>query len=177
MRDIVWIAITPAALIAGALIGSFRTRLNPRSGLGLQLPSIRHALIFSAVFIALVAIHEGIAHLVGVEQQSEWRRYDAAARMLRVVFAAFIYPAVEEFFFRGFLLGLITRKAGPVAGVTAAAVLFTALHSLHGSWTGGLQILADGLFSGFVRLYSGSLLLPVAFHIAGNSLAVLQRLY
>jgi membrane protease YdiL (CAAX protease family) len=177
VRDVIWIVITPAALVAGALIGSFRMRLHPRTGLGLQLPSARHALIFSAVFVALMAIHESLYHLLGFEQQSDWRKYDAAARTVRVVFAAFIYPIAEEFFFRGFLLGLITRKAGPVVGIAATAVFFTALHGLQGPWIGGLQIFADGLFFGFVRLRSGSLLLPVAFHIVGNSIAVLQRLY
>jgi membrane protease YdiL (CAAX protease family) len=93
------------------------------------------------------------------------------------VFAAFLYPVAEEFFFRGFLLGLITRKAGALAGIVATAVLFTALHGLQGPWIGGLQILADGLFFGFVRLRSGSLLLPMGFHVVGNSIAVLQRLY
>jgi membrane protease YdiL (CAAX protease family) len=177
LADIFWIVITPAALTAGALFGSHRMRLHPRTGLGVQLPSARHALIFSAVFVALMAIHESLYHRLGLEQHSDWRKYDPVARTVRVVFAAFIYPIAEEFFFRGFLLGLITRKAGPVIGIAATAVFFTALHGLQGPWIGGLQILADGLFFGFVRLRSGSLLLPAAFHIVGNSIAVLQRLY
>jgi membrane protease YdiL (CAAX protease family) len=177
VRDIIWILITPAALAAGAVVGTYRNGLHPRTGLGLQLPSVRHALIFSAVFAALMAAHESLSYVLGHQQQSNWRRYDSSALVVRVVFAAFIYPLAEELFFRGFLLGLITRKAGAIAGIVATAVLFTALHGLQGPWIGGLQILADGLFFAFVRLRSGSLLLPVAFHIVGNSIAVLQRLY
>lgn len=177
MRDIIWIVITPAALMAGALIGTYRNRLDPRTGLGLQLPSARHTLIFSAVFVALMAAHESLYHLLGLAQDSDWRRYAPAALAIRIMFAAFVYPVAEEFFFRGFLLGLITRKAGPIVGIVATAVLFTALHGLQGPWIGGLQILADGLFFGFVRVRSGALVLPIGFHIVGNSLAVLQRLY
>jgi len=177
VRDVIWIVITPAALLTGGLIGSYRMRLHPRTDLGLQRPSVRHALIFGAIFIALMAIHESLYHLLGLEQQSDWRRYDATALAVRVVFAAFVYPIAEEFFFRGFLLGLITRKAGAMVAIVATAVFFTALHGLGGPWIGGLQILADGLFFAYVRLRSGSLLLPIAFHIVGNSVAVLQRLY
>jgi membrane protease YdiL (CAAX protease family) len=177
VRDIIWILVTPAALVSGALIGTYRNRLPPRTGLGLQLPSVRHTLIFSAVFVVLMAAHESLYDLLGLEQQSNWRRYDPSALAVRVLFATFIYPVAEEFFFRGFLLGLITRKAGAIAGIVATAVLFTGLHGLQGPWIGGLQVLADGLFFAFVRLRSGSLLLPVAFHIFGNSIAVLQRLY
>ena len=177
MQDILRIVITPAALIAGALVGTYRNQLHPRTGLGLQLPSVRHALIFSAVFVALMAAHESLYYLLGLEQHSDWRRYDPTTLAVRVVFAAFVYPIAEEFFFRGFLLGLITKKAGAIVGIVATAVLFTALHGLQGPWVGGLQILADGLFFAFVRLRSGSLLLPIAFHIVGNSIAVLQRLY
>jgi membrane protease YdiL (CAAX protease family) len=177
VRDIIWIVITPAALMTGALIGTYRNRLDPRTDLGLQLPSVRHAVIFSAVFVALMAAHESLYLLLGLSQHSDWRRYAPAVLAVRVVFAAFLYPVAEEFFFRGFLLGLITRKAGALAGIVATAVLFTALHGLQGPWIGGLQILADGLFFGFVRLRSGSLLLPMGFHVVGNSIAVLQRLY
>lgn len=177
MRDVIWIVITPAALLIGALVGSYRMRLHPRIDLGLQLPSIRHTLIFSAVFIALMALHESLYHLLGLEQQSNWRKYDPTALAVRVIFAAFIYPIAEEFFFRGFLLGFITRKAGARVAIVATAVFFTALHGLGGPWIGGLQILADGLFFAYARLRSGSLLLPIAFHIVGNSIAVLQRLY
>ena len=176
MPDVVMIAVTPAALIAGALIGTWRARLDPRSGLGLQLPSARHAVIFTAAFLALLVVHEGLYQLFGLdERQSDWRTYEAGAIALRVVFVAFIYPLAEELFFRGFLLGLITRKAGVIVAIVATALFFTLLHLPLG-WIGPLLIFTDGLFFGFARVGSGSLLLPAAFHVVGNSIAVIQRL-
>lgn len=179
MNDLVQIAITPAALIAGALAGRMRMRLGWRAGLGLQSTTARHALIFSAAFAALIVFHELLSWwFVADATQSDWRaKYQGTALLVRVAFAVLVYPFAEELFFRGFLLAIITRKAGPVIGVVATAALFTALHSPQGLSLGALQIFADGLFFAFVRLRSGSLVLPVAFHVLGNGIAVMQRLY
>jgi uncharacterized protein len=176
--DIIKILITPAALIIGALVGTWRTGLDPRSGLGLQRPSARHALMFTVVFIVLLGLHEGAYQLSGMgERETDWRTYETGALVMRVMFVGLIYPVAEELFFRGLVLGLVTRKAGAVAGVAASALFFTALHDPYNGWIGPLLVFTDGVYFGFVRLRSGSLLLPVAFHVMGNSIAIVQRLY
>jgi membrane protease YdiL (CAAX protease family) len=179
MHDLLKIAITPAALIAGALAGRMRMRLDWGAGLGLQPTTARHAVTFGAVFAALIVFHELLSWwFVPDATQSDWRaKYQGTALLVRVVFAVLVYPFAEELFFRGLLLAIITRKAGPVVGVVATAALFTALHSPQGLSLGALQIFADGLFFALVRLRSGSLVLPVAFHVVGNGIAVMQRLY
>ena len=177
MTDVLTIAITPVALIVGALVGSQRLRLDRRTGLGLQLPSVKDTLTYSAAFLVLLVLAEAMYATVGNGPQSDWRaKFGPGALALRVAFASVIYPIAEELFFRGLLLGCITRRAGPVVATLATAALFTALHSLAGSWVGALQIFVDGVFFAFVRLRSGSLLLPVVFHVIGNSFAVMQRL-
>ena len=178
MMDAFKIAITPVALIVGALIGSRRLHLDFRADLGVRVPSIRDAVIYSAAFVALMALTELMFRAAGAsEGPGSWRnRYGPGAIALRVVFAGLIYPIAEELFFRGFLLGAISRRFGRLAGVLATTTLFTALHSPQGPSLGALQIFVDGLFFAFVRLRSGSLLLPAAFHVVGNTFAVLQRL-
>ena len=177
MPDIFKIIITPVALVLGSLVGTWRNGLDWRTDIGLQRPTVRHAVIFTAVFAAVMAAHEVLYQLAGM-QGDNWRKYTPGALVLRVLFVALIYPFAEELFFRGFLLGLITRKAGALAGIVATAVFFTALHGLRtDSWMGPVLLFIDGAYFAFVRLRSGSLLLPVAFHVAANSLAVLQRLY
>lgn len=177
MNDVLLIAITPVALTIGALVGSRRLRLDPRTGLGLQLPSVTHALIFTIAFVVLLMLAEAMFSAAGSGGPADWRaKYGAGALALRVVFASVIYPIAEELFFRGFLLGVLTRRAGPIVATLATAALFTALHSLGGSWLGALQIFVDGVFFAYVRLRSGSLLLPAVFHIIGNTVAVMQRL-
>ena len=178
MTDALRIAITPIALIAGALIGSRRLRLDFRTDLGIRVPSMKDAIVYSVAFLALAVLAELLFRAAGATgQPGVWReRYTAGAIAVRVVFAAVIYPIAEELFFRGFLLGAVARRAGPGAGMLVTAGVFTALHNLQAPSLGALQIFVDGLFFAFVRLRSGSLLLPVAFHVAGNSFAVLQRL-
>jgi len=177
-NDLIRIAITPAALIAGSLAGRIRLRLEWGSGMGMQLPTFRHAASFGALFLVLVAIHELISWWFdhgGVA--SDWRaKYGGATLVLRVVFAVLVYPFAEELFFRGLLLGAISSRMGSVFGVVVTALLFTSLHSLQGLSLGALQIFVDGLFFAGVRLRSGSLLLPLAFHVLGNGIAVFQRL-
>lgn len=179
MPDILKIVITPVALVLGALIGTWRNGLDPRRDLGLQRPTLRHTVIFTGVFVVLLTLFELLALLAGAGQQTnDWRKYTASALALRMVFVGLVYPLAEEFFFRGFLLGLITRKAGALAAVVATALLFTALHGLlANTWIGPLQLFTDGAYFAFVRLRSGSLALPITFHILGNSFAIVQRLY
>jgi uncharacterized protein len=176
MNGLLVMALTPVALIAGALAGSRRYRLDPREDLGLQAPSVKDTLLFSTAFLALMVLAEWMYAGAG-GTQSDWRaKYGREALALRVVFASVIYPVAEEFFFRGFLLGLIRRHAGSLGAIFATAVLFTALHGLGGAWLGALQIFVDGVFFAVARLRSGSLLLPVIFHVVGNTFAVMQRL-
>ena len=178
MRDVIMIVLTPAALTIGAIVGSIRNRLSARDDLGCKRPTARDAVIYTAVFVLLMAAFEFLYwRLNGDAAPSDWRaRYSGAALTMRVVFAAAIYPLAEELFFRGFLLGLLRRKAGVLIAVLATSIAFTALHSLGGSWLGTLQIFTDGVFFATVRLRSGSLYLPMAFHVIGNSLAMWQRL-
>jgi membrane protease YdiL (CAAX protease family) len=63
----------------------------------------------------------------------------------------------------------ITRMA-----LVAGALIGTWRMQLH---PGTELVFTDGVFFGIARLRSGSLLLPVAFHVLGNSIAIAQRLY
>ena len=178
VADAVKIAITPVALIAGALTGSYRLQLDRRAGLGMQWPTRRAALHWSAAFLVLMAAEEAALRMFGAGgPHSDWRaKYDAAAIVLRVVFVCLVYPFAEELFFRGFLFGVISRKAGIAAGIVATAAFFTALHGLPSPSLGTLQIFADGIFFAFARVRSGSLVLPIGFHAVGNTFAAMQRL-
>ena len=178
MRDLLMIILTPTALIAGALIGSKRHHLDRHGDLGFRRPRARDALIYGVLFIALAALFEWLYRNAGGDPApADWRaRYQGSLLLIRVLFAAAVYPIAEELFFRGFLLALLRRKVGAVIAVLVTAIGFTALHSLGESWAGRMQIFTDGVFFAVARLRSGSLYLPMAFHVAGNTFAVMQRL-
>ena len=178
MRDLVMIALTPLALMIGAIAGTMRNRLDWGTDIGFKKPTLRDAFLYGVIFIVLMAIHEGLTWwLGGNSAPSDWHaRYRGAALAVRVVFASAIYPIAEEWFFRGFLLALIGRKAGVTVAVLATSVLFTALHSVSGPSLGALQIFTDGLFFAVARLRTGSLYVPIVCHVVGNTIAVAQRL-
>jgi membrane protease YdiL (CAAX protease family) len=177
MPDFLLMAITPFALVAGALVGRWRAKLDPREGLGLRLPDPRVALRLAAAFAALLVATEIVYQAMDLDDNaSDWRgKYDAGALALRMLFVILIYPVAEELFFRGFLFGLIRRRFGTVAAIVAPALMFALLHGQY-ELTGMLLILVDGIFFGYARWRSGSLFLPMAFHIVGNGIAVAQRL-
>jgi membrane protease YdiL (CAAX protease family) len=177
--DILKIMITPVALIFGALIGTWRFQLDLRRDVGFRGATATHAVVFTLGFLVLMGLHEWLYHLAGMaDGQNDWRKYAPGALALRVLFVGLVYPFAEELFFRGFLLGLITRKAGAFAGIVVTTLLFTSLHGMAAvSWVGPLLLFTDGAYFAFARLRSGSLLLPLAFHILGNSVAIVQRLY
>ena len=72
MADAFKIAITPLALIAGALIGSYRLGLD-RAGLGLQWPTRRGAVLWSAGFLVLMAVEETVLSMFASSgPRSDW---------------------------------------------------------------------------------------------------------
>ena len=177
VRDTILIVLAPLALTLGSIVGSFRFGLAWRDDLGLKKPTARDAMIYSAIFVALLALFEFLyARAGGDGAPGDWRaRYHGAALVVRVLFAAVIYPLAEELFFRGFLLAVLKRRAGVIVAVVATSVAFTSFHSLGDTWLGAVQIFTDGMLFAVTRARTGSLYLPMVFHVAGNSLAVAQR--
>lgn len=84
-----------------------------------------------------------------------------------------IVPAIgEEFLFRGAILGAI-KPYGEGFAIVMSSILFGLLHGNL------LQIpfaFAGGLFFGFLRVYSGTILLPVILHGINNLFSVISSI-
>ncbi len=167
----------PVALTVGGMVGARKSRLDAREDLGLRLPTARAAAVALATFLALSVITEVLYRRWGLDgDHGSWPdRYGTAELFGRVLLVALIYPIAEEFFFRGFVFGLLRRKAGETAAIGGSALFFTLLH-LQYDWRGLSLVLADALFFGAVRSRSRSTILTMALHIGGNAFAVWQRL-
>ena len=75
----------------------------------------------------------------------------------------------EEIFFRGAVLGLLSRALPPVAAVLAQAVLFAALHPApRRAWAYPLWTLCAGVILGAVALATGSVWPGVLAHYLFN---------
>ncbi len=95
---------------------------------------------------------------------------DRASILLIGVFGVTIGPLCEELIFRGFLMPLLARSFGALAGVLLAAVPFALLHGQEYAW--GWQqlviIFLAGAAFGWMRHISGSTAAAAVMHGAYN---------
>jgi membrane protease YdiL (CAAX protease family) len=125
------------------------------------------------VLVVLEAAFERVLGLPGAEPWGD--RYGAAERALRLVGIVLAAPIAEELIFRGALFTRLARTVLEAPGAIAVtAALFAMLHLQYGPRQMVL-ILADGLFYGFARAKTGSVLVPLACHMMGNAYAAWER--
>lgn len=95
---------------------------------------------------------------------------DRFSILLVGLFATTLGPLCEELAFRGFLLPLVARSLGPVAGVLIAAVPFAVLHGPQYSWSWRhiLLISLAGAAFGWLRLRSRSTFAAALMHAGYN---------
>ncbi|MGE3313486.1 MAG: ABC transporter permease subunit/CPBP intramembrane protease [Planctomycetaceae bacterium] len=93
-----------------------------------------------------------------------------------LIFRFGIIPAVcEEFFFRGYLLGALSTRIKARDAIIASALLFGLFHVLTDQLAVErfLSTATMGLFIGWVRVRTGSILPGMLLHAVHNSLIVL----
>ncbi len=95
---------------------------------------------------------------------------DRSSILLVSVFATTLGPLCEELAFRGFLLPLLLRSLGPLAGVFLTALPFAVLHGpQYGwSWRHLLLITLAGAAFGWVRYRTGSTAAAAVTHASYN---------
>jgi membrane protease YdiL (CAAX protease family) len=87
------------------------------------------------------------------------------------LFSMIIGPVCEELAFRGFLMPLIVRTAGPMVGIVGAALPFALLHGDEYKWTWQYITLVGlaGVVFGWVRHRTGSTLASALMHSTYNA--------
>lgn len=89
-------------------------------------------------------------------------------------FAVTLGPLFEELAFRGFLMPLLVRTFGPIAGIALQAVPFAILHGVEYAWAWQqliLMFLAGSAF-GWMRYKTGSTAAATYMHAGYNLVAV-----
>jgi membrane protease YdiL (CAAX protease family) len=170
--DYLKIAATPLFLtLAGLAIARFRN-LSWTNDIGFKLPSATAALAWSAAFLALMLAQELLS--TGESARGTWLgKYDAMQIGVRILAVGLIYPVVEEFFFRGVFLSAARPKIGTAAAVIVTSVIFGLIHT---QYSFPVWAIADALLFALCRVSSGSIYLPMLFHVIGNSYAIWERL-
>jgi membrane protease YdiL (CAAX protease family) len=97
------------------------------------------------------------------------RAGEPARRIPIILLAIVIAPLAEEFFFRGFLYGVLKRYAGAIPALVFTGVAFALIH-LHVPSLLPLFLLACVLTLAYEL--SGSLLVPMAMHALFNAITL-----
>jgi len=142
-----------------------------------------HDLIFGiAALVVLIAAGDALLYLSGRDLVTSFQTQSyttaAAAGWLPAMFAAaiLIAPAGEEALFRGFLFCGWARSPHSVwPAVFVISTLWAMLHIQY-DWAGVLQIFIIGLFLGWMRWRSGSLVLTFLLHALFNLEGTLETL-
>jgi len=98
--------------------------------LGLK-PDRRRLLNWAGGFFAgllPVALFAGIVLWTGIYQ---WRANADPEKLLRIACTALVVGGIEEFLFRGILLGLLVNAFGKIAGLMISSAIFAVVHFLR----------------------------------------------
>lgn len=128
-----------------------------------------------AVAVELVLYHYGRLELGGFKHTG----FQAALRIVGMILLA---PVAEELLFRGMFLSWLTKKlSNPHIAVAVQAAVFVALHNFtySGTFSGGVAIVqsfVDACLFAYARRNTGSIFVPIAMHMTGNTIAVVEML-
>jgi membrane protease YdiL (CAAX protease family) len=102
--------------------------------------------------------------------------------VLRIVGMLVLAPFAEELLFRGLILNFLVRKLrNPHLAIATQAAFFVALHAFayqntFASNVGIVQSFIDASLFAYARRQTGSIFTPIAMHMSGNIIAVLEML-
>lgn len=155
-----------------------RNNLSTSKDLGLVFPKVKDLLFWATLFIVLIFIEDYASSLQGDEKVDSWLdKYTALQIVIRVLGIVVLAPISEELIFRGLLFWKIkTTQLGTIGAIVLPAILFSLIHIQYAGSLTFLIIFIDGLFYGFARHHSGSVILAIILHALSNLGAVLERL-
>jgi uncharacterized protein len=141
---------------------------------GLVLPSWRAAAVSVAALVAAIILGDALTLAIGHDLvppfQLDIHRSAQADGALVWLWLALIVvgPVGEELMFRGFLFrGLVHEPRDSLPGILVIALIWSLLHIQY-DWVGAAMVFAVGMLFGYVRLYTGSILLVIFLHILLN---------
>lgn len=169
-----FILIANPITIAILMLAVRLARASQAEYLALAVPQTRDLRVGIICIVGLIAISDALLYvtrqpLVTPFQLQSYSTAAAEGWLAPFLIAAVIVaPASEEIIFRGFLFrGWARSDRAAWPAIVVISVLWAALHVQY-DWTGILQIFIIGLFLGWMRWRSGSLLLTILLHALFN---------
>jgi CAAX protease family protein len=169
-----FIVIANPVTIAVIALAVRLARAQKSEYLALKLPSKRDLRVGLVWLVGLIAVGDALLYISGYPLVTPFQvqSYTTAAAEgwlpTLLLGAVIVAPAGEEIVFRGFLFRGWARSDRTMwPAIVVISLLWAALHVQY-DWTGILQIFVIGLFLGWMRWRSGSLLLTFLLHALFN---------
>ncbi len=173
-----------ALIFVGVLVWKVRRiQWSPRDYFALARPT-RRALMIAVIGACVLALIEVLPTLYF---DTDWGNFGTGLTDFRAVRAAgpalvalyifnilLLTPVIEEIVFRGFLYrGWSAPPIDPRRAIVLTALAFGAAH-LQYSWLGMLNVGLSGLFLGWLRWRSDSVIPPMLSHASMNAIALIS---
>jgi membrane protease YdiL (CAAX protease family) len=154
-----------AELVGSVLLAIpfIRGRVQPRWD-GYLLPVVLGLAIGPLVFLTIQLI-EALAGWADIGAGS------ISAAAFGAAFVTFVFVAFsEEILARGFLLQILERRYGTLAGVIGSTAIFSLLHISNpgATWAALIGLVVAGLLFAYAYLATRQLWLPIALHLSWN---------
>jgi len=169
-----FILVANPITIAILMLAVRLARASQAEYLALAVPQTRDLRAGIVCIVGLIAISDALLYFTGqpLVTPFQLQSYSTAAAegwlAPFLIAAVIVAPASEEIIFRGFLFrGWARSDRAAWPAIVVISVLWAALHVQY-DWTGILQIFIIGLFLGWMRWRSGSLLLTILLHALFN---------
>jgi membrane protease YdiL (CAAX protease family) len=170
------------ALVLAALVAFLTGRSWPRRGAAARRALVPLAPVSAIAWtwsliagaagvIALAALWTVMARIVSVPPNALPDTHGLPVLTLGAILVVSIIaaPLTEEIAFRGYAMGLLRRRFGPIWALIITSVLFAVAHLTQGFYAPKLLVyLLVGLGLGFIALRTGSLLPAMVVHSFGD---------
>ena len=166
-----------ALIVAALLFASFWARGVTPAAFGLRFtrfwPAVGWMAATFAVFWILTLIY---LLIVGEPEEQELTRdlkdeESLAALIGYGALLAVAAPLAEEFFFRGFMFGVLRERIGPLWGAVVTATIFGLVHVIGSPIKTVVVLVILGFGLCFLVWRTGSLLPCIALHAINNSIS------
>lgn len=175
---LLWTALAAIHLVHFAILSIWSERMGAGAFAG-SMRASQNWIVASILLgpVILIAPNLIAALIAGGEQGWEYSRDVDTSFFARenwgiayLIFALVLAPILEEVTFRGVALGaLVVRGVPPLMAMALSSAAFTFLH-LQYSIPALIVVFVAGMGFAWLRLKSGSMLVPILAHIAANSM-------
>jgi membrane protease YdiL (CAAX protease family) len=176
------IQVIPFLFALAAIYFSIKKGRITKDEIAWQRPRSRFLMMLWILGFALISIViELLLYSHGMLSVKPWD-LPVGAIIIRSIGIIILAPLTEELFLRGIVLSKLKQKGlKTILAVIAQAMIFVLLHGFTYDGTpesrmGIVQTFTDGCLFAFARLHTRSIVTSVGMHMAGNTIAVLERI-